>query len=397
MSLTNTPTSERLHIGFFGRRNAGKSSLVNAVAGQNVSVVSDVKGTTTDPVTKTMELLPLGPVVLIDTPGFDDEGSLGLMRVKRTKEILKRVDIAVLVCDAQDGLKDADTQLIEIFKEKNISYIVAYNKADIVKATVKGENEISVSAKDNINIELLKEKISLLIPQKKEKSITAGIVEKGEIAVLVTPIDEAAPKGRLILPQQQVIRDLLDRGCAAVVVQPDMLPKMLEELKGRVKVVITDSQAFKEVSKIVPEDIMLTSFSILMANYKGFLETAALGVLALKKLKDGDKILIAEGCTHHRQCNDIGSVKLPKWIGEYTDKKLDYTVLPGHEFPEDLSEFSLVVHCGGCMITEREVQSRMEAAVKQNIPFTNYGITIAQVNGILKRSIEVFPELYKKM
>lgn len=397
MSLTNTPASERLNIGFFGRRNAGKSSLVNAVAGQNVSVVSDVRGTTTDPVTKTMELLPLGPVVLIDTPGFDDEGSLGLMRVKRTKEILKRVDIAVLVCDAQDGLKDADTQLIEIFKEKNIPYIVAYNKADIVKATVKGENEISVSAKDNINIGLLKEKISLLIPQKKEKSITAGIVEKGEIAVLVTPIDEAAPKGRLILPQQQVIRDLLDRGCAAVVVQPDMLPKMLEELKGRVKVVITDSQAFKEVSKIVPEDIMLTSFSILMANYKGFLETAALGVLALKKLNDGDKVLIAEGCTHHRQCNDIGSVKLPKWIGEYTGKNLDYTVLPGHEFPEDLSEFSLVVHCGGCMITEREVQSRMEAAVKQNIPFTNYGITIAQVNGILKRSIEVFPELYKKM
>ncbi len=397
MSLTNTPASERLHIGFFGRRNAGKSSLVNAIAGQNVSVVSDVKGTTTDPVTKTMELLPLGPVVLIDTPGFDDEGSLGLMRVERTKEILKRVDIAVLVCDAEDGLNDADTELTKIFKEKNIPYIVAYNKSDVFKASVNGENEIAVSAKENINIELLKEKISLLIPQKKEKSLTAGFIDKGEIAVLVTPIDEAAPKGRLILPQQQVIRDLLDRGCAVVVAQPDMLPKMLEELKGKVRVVITDSQAFKEVSKIVPEDIMLTSFSILMANYKGFLETAVPGVLALENLKDGDKVLISEGCTHHRQCNDIGSVKLPKWIGEYTGKKLEYTVLPGHEFPEDLSEFSLVVHCGGCMITEREVHSRMESAVKQNIPFTNYGITIAQVNGILKRSIEVFPELYKKM
>lgn len=397
MSLANTPASERLNIGFFGRRNAGKSSLVNAIAGQNVSVVSGIKGTTTDPVTKTMELLPLGPVVLIDTPGFDDEGSLGLMRVKRTKEILNRVDIAVLVCDSQEGLTKSDSELTEIFKEKNIPYIVAYNKADVVKAAVKEENEISVSARDNINIELLKEKISRLIPMKREKSITAGIIEKGGIAVLVTPIDEAAPKGRLILPQQQTIRDLLDRGCISVVVQPDELPKILEELKGKVSVVITDSQAFKKVSKLVPEDIMLTSFSILMANYKGFLETATLGVLALKDLKDGDKVLIAEGCTHHRQCNDIGSVKLPKWIDEYTGKKLEYTILPGHEFPEDLSEFSLVVHCGGCMITEREVQSRMQAAIKQNIPFTNYGITIACVNGILKRSIEVFPELYKKM
>lgn len=397
MSLTNTPASERLNIGFFGRRNAGKSSLVNAIAGQNVSVVSDIKGTTTDPVTKTMELLPLGPVVLIDTPGFDDEGSLGLMRVKRTKEILKRVDIAVLVCDAEDGLNDIDAELIEIFKEKKIPYIIAYNKADVFERSAKDENEIVVSAKENINIKLLKEKISLIIPQKKEKSITEGIVNKGEIAVLVTPIDEAAPKGRLILPQQQTIRDLLDRGCAAVVVQPDELLTMLEELKGKVRVVITDSQAFKEVSKIVPENVMLTSFSILMANYKGFLETAVLGVITLDNLKDGDKVLIAEGCTHHRQCNDIGSVKLPKWIGEYTGKKLEYTVLSGHEFPEDLSEFSLVIHCGGCMITEREVQSRMEAAIKQNIPFSNYGITIAHVNGILKRSIEVFPELYSKI
>lgn len=393
MSLNETPSSQRIHIGFFGRRNVGKSSLVNAFTGQSMSVVSDVLGTTTDPVSKAMELLPLGPVLIIDTPGIDDEGKVGALRVKRSEEILKRVDVAVLVCDGAMGITKHEEELIRTFKEKNISYIVVYNKADTVE---KREKDVFyVSAKDGENINLLKEKIAKIIPQKEKTSILGGIVNKGDFVVLVTPIDESSPKGRLILPQQQVIRELLDIGAIAVVTGVEELSKALEKIKP--SLVTTDSQAFKKVAQIVPENTILTSFSILMANYKGFLESAVEGVKELSKLKDNDKVLICEGCTHHRQCNDIGSVKLPKWILEFTNKKLEFTNTAGRDFPEDLSNYSLVIHCGGCMITDREVKERLNSSQKQKIPFTNYGIVIAHINGILKRSIEVFPSLYEKI
>lgn len=393
MGLNDTPQSERIHIGFFGRRNAGKSSVVNAVTNQQISVVSEVLGTTTDPVTKAMELLPLGPVVIIDTPGFDDEGSLGEMRVKRTKQVLNRVDVAVLVVDGEKGKTSADNELIAIFKEKNIPYTVAYNKSDLT-----GEREysdgIAVSAINDTNINKLKETIGHLVKtEDMTRKLCGDLLETGDVAVLVVPIDSAAPKGRLILPQQQTIRDVLEAGAIAVTVRETELELTLRKLGTKPKIVITDSQAFAQVSKIVPADIQLTSFSILMARYKGFLETAVKGAAAIENLKDGDRVLISEGCTHHRQCEDIGTVKLPKWLKKYTGKEISIETSSGKGFPDDLSPFSLIIHCGGCMLNEREMQYRRKFAEDSGVPFTNYGTAIAYMNGILKRTLGVFPQL----
>lgn len=398
MSLNDTPSGERVHIGFFGRRNAGKSSVVNAVTGPELSVVSDVKGTTTDPVTKAMELLPLGAVVIIDTPGFDDEGALGELRVKKTKQILNKTDIAVLVIDSTVGMTETENQLVRLFKEKDIPYIIAYNKSDILNKSVGSENEISVSAADKTNIHELKEKIAALVrTDNSGKRIVGDLISEEDVIVLVTPIDEAAPKGRIILPQQQTLRDILDAGAIAAVTKEFQLAAALEKLGSKPKMVITDSQAFAMVSKIVPEDIPLTSFSILMARYKGFLETAVAGAAAIPMLKDGDSVLISEGCTHHRQCGDIGSVKLPALLKKTTGKNLDIRLTSGREFPEDLSPYSLVIHCGGCMLNEREVAYRRKTAEDQKVPFTNYGIALAYMNGILKRSLEIFPDLAGKI
>ena len=395
LGLNDTPQSERIHIGFFGKRNAGKSSVVNTITNQQISVVSDVLGTTTDPVTKAMELLPLGPVVIIDTPGFDDEGTLGEMRVKRTKQVLNRTDIAVLVVDSTVGKTQADNELISIFNEKKIPYIVAYNKSDLTEKS-DYEDGIAVSAKNDENIDKLKERIALLAKtDKEERKICSDLIKKGDFVVLVIPIDESAPKGRLILPQQQTIRDVLDAGASALVVKDTELEMLLEKLGTKPEVVITDSQVFGKVSKIVPQDIKLTSFSILMARYKGFLDTAVKGAVAIENLKDGDKVLISEGCTHHRQCNDIGTVKLPNWLRKYTGKDIVIETSSGKGFPDDLSEYSLVIHCGGCMLNEREMQYRRKFAEDSEIPFTNYGIAIAYMQGILKRTLSVFPNLEK--
>ncbi len=394
MSLNDTPSSERVHIGFFGMRNAGKSSVVNAVTGQELSVVSDVKGTTTDPVTKAMELLPLGPVVIIDTPGFDDVGKLGELRVKKTKQILNRTDIAVLVVDSSVGLSDADNDLVCIFKEKNIPFIIVYNKSDLVKKSGLNDNEITVCAADGSNIYELKEMIAALAKDfQAEKRIVGDLLSAGDMVVLVTPIDAAAPKGRMILPQVQTLRDVLDADAMAVFTKEFQLADTLSGLAQKPKMVITDSQAFGMVSKIVPDDIPLTSFSILMARYKGFLETAVKGAASIKNLKDGDTVLISEGCTHHRQCGDIGSVKLPALLKKTTGKELNIKLTSGREFPEDLSGVALVIHCGGCMLNEREMTFRRKTAEDQNVPFTNYGIALAMMNGILKRSISIFPDL----
>lgn len=397
MSLNATPSSERLHIGFFGLRNAGKSSLVNAVTGQKLSLVSDVKGTTTDPVKKAMELLPLGPVVIIDTPGIDDEGELGEMRVKRAVQALNYTDIAVLCVDATKGLQSCDTELIERFKKKNIKYIVAYNKSDLLgNIPEAGENEIYVSAEKGTNISELKEMAGRLMKDRENgRKIVADLVEKGDVAVLVVPIDEAAPKGRLILPQQQVIRELIENGAMAVVCRDTELEATLSSLADKPKLVITDSQVFEKVSSILPDDIPLTSFSILFARYKGDLSSVVRGAFQLDKLCDGDKILISEGCTHHRQCNDIGTVKIPGWINKYTGKALEFEFTSGGEFPEDLSEYKLIVHCGGCMLNAREMQYRTGFAADFNVPMTNYGIAIAHMHGILRRSISLFPEVLK--
>lgn len=397
MSLNATPSSERLHIGFFGLRNAGKSSLVNAVTGQKLSLVSDVKGTTTDPVKKAMELLPLGPVVIIDTPGIDDEGELGEMRVKRAVQALNYTDLAVLCVDATKGLQSCDTELIERFKKKNIKYIVAYNKSDLLGSVPEaGENEIYVSAEKGTNISELKEMAGRLMKDRENgRKIVADLVEKGDVAVLVVPIDEAAPKGRLILPQQQVIRELIENGAMAVVCRDTELEATLSSLADKPKLVITDSQVFEKVSSILPEDIPLTSFSILFARYKGDLSSVVRGAFQLDKLCDGDKILISEGCTHHRQCNDIGTVKIPGWINKYTGKALEFEFTSGGEFPEDLSEYKLIVHCGGCMLNAREMQYRTGFAADFNVPMTNYGIAIAHMHGILRRSISLFPEVLK--
>lgn len=399
MSLNGTASAERIHIGFFGLRNAGKSSVVNAVTGQALSLVSDVKGTTTDPVKKAMELLPLGPVVIIDTPGIDDEGELGAMRVKRAVQALNYTDIAVLVVDASKGIQPQDKELIERFENKNIKYIVAFNKADLLDSIPESAaNEIYVSAVNGTNINELKEMIGRQA-QKQEngKKIVADLVEKGELAVLVVPIDESAPKGRLILPQQQVIRELIENGVAAVVCRDTELKSTLESLGKKPKLVITDSQAFEKVSAETPDEIPLTSFSILFARYKGDLAAAVKGAAMLDKLKDGDRVLISEGCTHHRQCNDIGTVKMPNWIKNYTGKSIEFAFTSGGEFPEDLSQYALIVHCGGCMLNAREMQYRAGFAADSEVPMTNYGIAIAHMHGILRRSVAPFPEIFKEL
>lgn len=393
MSLNNTPNADRIHIGFFGLRNAGKSSLVNAVTGQELSVVSDVLGTTTDPVKKAMELLPLGPVVIIDTPGFDDTGYLGEKRVQKTRKVLATVDIAVLVADAQKGIGEDDKTLIELFKERKIPFVIAYNKSDLAEPKVKASNEIAVSAKEGKNIKELKELLGSLLKETKEKFILADLVKAGDTVVLVTPIDASAPKGRLILPQQQTLRELLDLNCTAVVCQPQELKNTLANFIKKPKLIVTDSQAFGKVSKDTPEDIPLTSFSILFARYKGDLETLVKGAAALKNLKDGDRVLISEGCTHHRQCGDIGTVKLPNWIKEYTGKNIEFSFTSGGDFPEDLSAFALVVHCGGCMLNTREMAYRLSTAKAEGVAIANYGVLIAHIHGILKRSLSPFESL----
>ena len=394
MGMNNTPASERIHIGFFGRRNAGKSSIVNAVTGQELAVVSDVKGTTTDPVYKTMELLPLGPVMIIDTPGFDDKGMLGELRVKKTKQVLNKTDIAVLVVDAAEGLKECDRELIRLFEAKRIGYLIVYNKSDLLdEIPAAGEKEIYASALKKEHIFEVKERIGALKEQTEEKCIIADKLDRGDFVVLVVPIDSAAPKGRLILPQQQTIRDILDAGAMAIVTKESELTTTLEGLGKKPAMVITDSQVFKAVAPMVPKDIPLTSFSILMARYKGLLDAAAPGAAAVEHLKDGDTILIAEGCTHHRQCDDIGTVKIPNWLRKYTGKDIKIETCSGTEFPEDLTKYAMVIHCGGCMLNEREVRYRTKCAVDQGVPITNYGTLIAYMNGILKRSLEIFPEI----
>lgn len=395
MGLQDTPSSERVQIGFFGCRNAGKSSLVNAVTNQEMAVVSPVKGTTTDPVTKAMELLPLGPVLIIDTPGIDDEGGLGEQRVKRTKQILNRIDCAVLVVDSVTGKTKADEELLNLFQEKQIPFLVAYNKSDLQMPVLSGENEVAVSALKKTGIEELKERIAALGKEnQKERMLVRDLVKAEDLVVLVTPIDSSAPKGRLILPQQQTIRDLLEADAIPVVTKENTLKTTLESLAKKPAMVITDSQAFAQVSKDTPLDIPLTSFSILMARYKGFLEGAVQGVAAIETLQDGEKVLICEGCTHHRQCEDIGTVKIPRWLRQHTGKELELVHTSGKDFPEDLSPYRLVIHCGGCMLNEREVAYRQKCAADAGIPFTNYGIAIAYMTGILKRSIEIFPKLY---
>lgn len=398
MGMNQTPASERIHIGFFGKRNAGKSSVVNKVTGQTLAIVSPVKGTTTDPVYKTMELLPMGPVMIIDTPGIDDEGRLGELRVKKTYQVLNKTDVAVLVVDGTVGITNVDQEMIRMFKEKDIPYIVVFNKKDLCEqcSNMEGVLSIWVSAEKGDGIHELKEKIAALSRQEEsEKRIVGDMILPGDFVVLVVPVDSAAPKGRLILPQQQTIRDILDAGGITVVVKDSELKDALDGLGRKPKMVITDSQAFDKVSKITPEDIMLTSFSILFARYKGSLESTVKGAAGLNKLKDGDKVLISEGCTHHRQCEDIGTVKIPRWIERYTGKKLVYEWSSGTEFPEDLSDYSLVVHCGGCMLNEREMQYRQKQAGRQGIPMTNYGILIACTQGILKRSLMPFPEILR--
>lgn len=391
--MNGTPSANRLHIGFFGRRNAGKSSVVNAITGQELSVVSDVSGTTTDPVTKAMELLPIGPVLIIDTPGFDDEGSLGELRVKKTKQILNKTDVAILVVDSTEKMSETDHELVRIFKSKDINYLVVYNKCDLLsvkdmRSLMAEENAVLVSAKDKKNIDQLKEKIILTAGNTVERPLVSDLVCRGDMIVLVVPIDSAAPKGRLILPQQQVIRDLLDAGAVPVVVKEDGVTDAISKLNVKPRMVITDSQVFREVNSQVDEDIDLTSFSILMARHKGFLETAVSGIKAIDTLNDGDKVLICEGCTHHRQCEDIGTVKIPAWLGRYTGKQLDFSYTSGGDFPDDLSIYRLIIHCGGCMLNEREVLYRMKCAIDAGVPFTNYGTAIAYMNGILERSIK---------
>ena len=392
MSLNSTPSGERVHIGFFGRRNAGKSSLVNAFTDQQISVVSDVKGTTTDPVTKAMELLPLGPVMIIDTPGFDDEGALGEERVRRTKQVLNRVDIAVLVVDGTVGKTPADEELTAIFRQKNIPYIVAYNKSDLSKE--ERADGINVSALERHNIRLLKETVARLVRSDADgRRVCGDLVNAGDFVVLVVPIDKAAPKGRLILPQQQTIRDLLDSGAIPIVCRDEELELTLKKLGAPPKMVITDSQAFGRVKDIVPESVPLTSFSILMARYKGFLESAVTGAAAIEGLRDGSRVLISEGCTHHRQCDDIGTVKLPNMLRKYTGKAIVIETSSGKGFPDELSPYDLIIHCGGCMLNEREVQYRRAFAADSGVPFTNYGTALAYMQGILRRTLSVFPDL----
>ena len=406
MSLNDTPSGERLRISFFGMRNVGKSSLVNAVTGQELAVVSDTLGTTTDPVSKAMELLPLGPVVITDTPGIDDEGSLGEKRVKKTRQILNKTDIAILVTDITRGMEKPEEELIEIFKSKEIPYLIVRNKMDLSSAgniaddkskeDFSEQNVINVSAQNQTNIYELKELIGKTFkPEENPVKLVGDIISPNEFIVLVIPIDESAPKGRLILPQQQAVRDILDAGAYAITTRETELEELLEKQSPKPDLVITDSQAFAMVSKITPEDIPLTSFSILMARYKGFLDTAVRGATVIDSLQEGDKILISEGCSHHRQCGDIGTVKLPKMLTKRTGKTFDIHTSSGNDFPDDLSEYKLIIHCGGCMLSSREMVYRMKCAQDAGVPFTNYGVSIAYMNGILKRSLGVFPELSK--
>ena len=423
--LNNIPSANRVHIAFFGRRNAGKSSLVNAVTGQNLAIVSDVRGTTTDPVSKAMELLPLGPVVIIDTPGIDDEGELGGLRVKRSYQVLNKTDVAILVVDACLGIQPEDKALLERIRLKEIPYLVVYTKADLAgglsdggtdsskdggtgsskdggkdnftasdipPVTAAPADSIFVSSKTGANIYELKERIASLAKSTAvEQKIISDLLTREDIVILVTPIDASAPKGRMILPQVQTIRDILDAHAAPLVTQTEELPAMLQALAKKPFAVVTDSQAFGTVMKIVPDEIPLTSFSILMARRKGILETAARGAFEAEKLRDGDRVLISEGCTHHRQCEDIGTVKLPGWLRKFTGKELSFSFTSGTEFPDDLSDYALVVHCGGCMLNDREMRYRMKCAVDQGVPFTNYGTLIAHMNGILRRSLSLFP------
>ncbi len=407
MGMNQTPMSERVHIGFFGKRNAGKSSVMNAVTGQDLAVVSEVKGTTTDPVYKTMELLPLGPVVMMDTPGIDDEGELGTLRVKKSYQVLNKTDAAVLVIDGTVGASEEDRALLERIRKKNIPFVVAVNKKELAdKAVLKSVREellpddsqiVSVSAATGEGIYELKERIAAIAAaEEPEKYLVRDLLDPSDIAVLVVPIDSAAPKGRLILPQQQTIRDILEADAVSVVVKETELKETLGHFRKKPKMVITDSQAFEQVSADTPDDILLTSFSILMARYKGNLEQAVHGVTALDSMEDGDTVLISEGCTHHRQCDDIGTVKIPRWIREYTGgKEVRIETTSGTEFPDDLTKYKLIIHCGGCMLNEREMKYRLSCAADQGVPMTNYGIMIAYVKGILKRSVEVFPDIYR--
>lgn len=393
MSLNNTPSSERIHIGIFGKRNAGKSSIINAITGQNLAIVSDVKGTTTDPVLKSMELLPLGPVVLIDTPGLDDEGELGELRMRKAYQMLNKTDIALVIIDGQIGLDMEDFKIIEAIEKKKIPYIMVYNKADLEDRNIVGNGTdcIWVSATTGRNIEELKRMIANALPKEDEgKRLVSDLIEPLDFVVLVVPIDSSAPKGRLILPQQQTIRDILQAGAVSIVVNDTELSETLDKLQVKPSLVITDSQVFEKVAGVVPKDVPLTSFSILMARYKGDLNTVVHGAYALEDLQDGDTILISEGCTHHRQCEDIGVIKLPKWLREYTGKELQFEFTSGTEFPDDLSKYKLIIHCGGCMLNEREMKYRLKCAGDAGVPMTNYGTAIAQINGILKRSLEVF-------
>ena len=401
MSLNNTPSAERIHIGIFGRRNAGKSSLINALTGQNLAIVSDVKGTTTDPVLKAMELLPLGPVVMIDTPGLDDTGELGALRIQKTYQILNKTDIALVVIDATIGMTDADAAILMRIQEKEIPYLLVWNKADQLgtDAELKGnfagsipkEHSILISASTGSHIHELKEKLASLVPtQGNDRRIVSDLIRSGDFVVLVVPIDKAAPKGRLILPQQQTIRDILDTGATAIVTRDTELSDTLNRLGELPSLVITDSQAFEKVARLTPPEVPLTSFSILFARYKGNLNTVVNGARALDTLKDQDTVLICEGCTHHRQCEDIGTVKLPRWIREHTGKSLNFVFTSGTEFPTDLRPYRMIIHCGGCTLNEREMQFRLKCAEDAGIPITNYGTAIAYMKGILERSIQVF-------
>jgi [FeFe] hydrogenase H-cluster maturation GTPase HydF len=396
MGLSDTPSGERIHIGLFGQRNAGKSSIINAITGQSLAIVSEVAGTTTDPVYKAMELLPLGPVMLIDTPGLDDEGALGRMRVQKALEVLGKTDVAILVTDCRNPLGPVEQQLVEEFQKRQVPYLVVRNKSDLLETVPEPENdqELYVSAATGAGVYALKERIAALKPVESETlRIVGDLLEPLDTVVLVVPIDKAAPKGRLILPQQQTIRDILEAGAISVVVRETELRETLKKLGTKPKLVVTDSQVFSLVAQETPEDVLLTSFSILMARYKGDLPTLVSGVRAMELLQDGDKVLISEGCTHHRQCNDIGTVKIPRALERYTGKHLEYCFTSGREFPEDLSPYRLIVHCGGCMLNEKEMKNRLRRAQLQGVPMTNYGVLLAQVNGILARSLEPFGEI----
>ena len=406
MGMNQTPASERVHISFFGKRNAGKSSVINAVTGQDLAIVSSVMGTTTDPVYKTMELLPLGPVMVIDTPGIDDEGELGALRIRKSYQVLNKTDIAILVIDSTAGKGEEELELIHRFHKKGIPYLIVYNKIDLLStekikdlAMSVRAGEVLVSASDGMNIQELKEKIASLKPEDTHKyPLIQDLIDPLDLVILVVPIDKAAPKGRLILPQQQTIRDILERGALSLVVRDTELKSTLDHFLAQgvcPKLVVTDSQAFARVSKAVPENITLTSFSILFSRYKGELETQLKGIAALSSIEDGDRILITEGCTHHRQCGDIGTCKMPEWIRNYTGKKPVFEFTSGTEFPDDVSSYKMVVHCGGCMLNEREMKYRIACCQDQGVPITNYGILIAQVTGILKRSLGPFPEMQK--